>query len=77
MALSYQVYALTGSTLAVGLLALVELVPLLTLTLLGGALADALDRRRLMLIQQTGMAAGAAIALETRCSPSRACGCAS
>ena len=63
VALSYQVYALTGSTLAVGLLALVQLVPLLTLTLLGGALADALDRRRLMLIQQAGMAVGAAIAL--------------
>jgi MFS family permease len=63
VALSYQVYALTGSTLAVGLLALVELVPMLTLTLVGGTLADALDRRRLMLLQQVGMAAGAAIAL--------------
>ena len=41
VALSYQVYALTGSTLAVGRLALAELVPLLTLTLLGGALAAA------------------------------------
>ena len=63
VALSYQVYALTGSTLAVGLLALGELVPMLTVTLLGGALADALDRRRLVLLQQLGMTAGAAIAL--------------
>ena len=34
----------------------VELVPLVTLTLLGGALADALDRRRLLLWTQVGMA---------------------
>ena len=63
VALSYQVYALTGSTLAVGLLALAELVPMLTMTLVGGALADAFDRRRLMLVQQVGMSVGAAIAL--------------
>lgn len=55
VAVAYQVYALTNSTLAVGLLALVELVPLLTMTLVGGALADAFDRRRLMLWQQVGM----------------------
>jgi MFS family permease len=35
----------------------VELVPLVTLTLLGGALADAVDRRRLLLWTQIGMAA--------------------
>jgi nitrate/nitrite transporter NarK len=40
----------------VGALALVELVPLVTLTLLGGALADALDRRRLLIWTQIGMA---------------------
>ena len=48
VALPYQVYRLTGSTLAVGLLGLVELVPLLLFAFLGGALADALDRRRLV-----------------------------
>jgi MFS family permease len=69
VALSYQVYALTNSTLAVGLLALVELVPLLTMTLVGGALADAFDRRRLMLIQQTGMIAGSVIALVNAALP--------
>jgi MFS family permease len=56
VALLYQVYQLTGSTLAVALLSLVELVPLLTLTLFGGALADALDRRRLLIWTQVGMA---------------------
>jgi len=69
VALSYQVYALTGSTLAVGLLALAELVPLLTMTLVGGALADAVDRRRLLLVQQCGMIAGSAVALTNAALP--------
>jgi MFS family permease len=56
VALPYQVYLLTGSTLLVGMLAFVELVPLLTLTLVGGALADAVDRRRLLIWTQLGMA---------------------
>jgi MFS family permease len=58
VALAFQVYQLTGSTLAVGLIALTHLVPLLTLTLIGGAIADAVDRGRLMLVQQIGMLAG-------------------
>jgi MFS family permease len=58
VALAYQVYQLTGSTLAVGLIALTHLVPLLTLTLIGGAIADAVDRGRLMFVQQIGMLAG-------------------
>jgi MFS family permease len=58
VALAYQVYQLTGSTLAVGLIALTHLVPLLTLTLIGGAIADAVDRGRLMLVQQIGMLGG-------------------
>ena len=57
VALPYQVYLLTGSTFLVGMLAFVELVPLLTLTLVGGALADAVDRRRLLIWTQLGMAA--------------------
>ncbi|MGD0712817.1 MAG: MFS transporter [Gaiellaceae bacterium] len=69
VALSYQVYALTGSTLDVGLLALAQLVPLLTLTLVGGAFADVFDRRRLMLLQQSGMIVGAAIALANAALP--------
>ena len=47
---------LTGSPLAVGLLAAVQLVPLLTVSFVGGALADAVDRRRLLLITQTCLA---------------------
>jgi MFS family permease len=56
VALPIQVYELTGSTLLVSLLALTELVPLLTLTLLGGAIADRVERRRLLLFSQGGMA---------------------
>src|SRR5262245_2554459 len=51
-------YQLTGSKLAVGLISLTHLVPLLTLTVIGGAIADAVDRRRLMLLQQLGMVTG-------------------
>ena len=48
VAVPFQVYRITGSTLAVGLLALCELVPLLVLSVIGGAVADRVDRRRLL-----------------------------
>ena len=48
VALPYQLYRITGSNLAVGALGLVELVPLLLFGLYGGALADHVDRRRLL-----------------------------
>jgi MFS family permease len=60
VAVPFQLYELTGSTLAVGLVSLVELVPLLTLTLLGGAIADAVDRRRLLLLTESALAVTAA-----------------
>ena len=49
VAIPFQLYALTHSTLLVGLLGLAALVPLLTVPLLAGAAADTADRRRLML----------------------------
>lgn len=49
VAVGLQVYALTGSTLAVGVLGLCALVPLVALGLYGGALVDAYDRRRVSL----------------------------
>ena len=48
VALPYQLYQLTGSNFAVGALGIVELVPLLALGLYGGALADHVDRRRML-----------------------------
>lgn len=56
VALPFQLYVLTGSTLAVGLLALVQLVPILVFALGGGAIADAVDRRRLLIVTQLGLA---------------------
>ncbi|HRK20410.1 MAG TPA: MFS transporter [Fimbriimonadaceae bacterium] len=56
LAIVWQVFDLTGSSLMVGLLGLVRVVPLLCLTLFAGVLADQTDRRRLMLITQTAMA---------------------
>jgi len=54
VAIPFQVYALTDSTLAVGLLGLVEFLPIVVLALVGGALADAFDRRRLMIFSDAG-----------------------
>ena len=52
VAAPFQLYQLTHSTLQVGLLSLCELFPLLTLTIVGGAIADAVDRRRLLLLTE-------------------------
>ena len=49
MAVKFQIYQLTKSSLAVAVMALCELVPLLTMSFVGGALADAVDRRKLFL----------------------------
>jgi ENTS family enterobactin (siderophore) exporter len=56
ISMPFEVYVRTGSTLAVGLLAAVELTALLTLSLPAGALADAMDRRRLLLVTQSVLA---------------------
>jgi MFS family permease len=61
VAAPYQLYQLTHSTLQVGLLAICELVPLLTLTLAGGAIADAFDRRRIALRTEIALAAVAGL----------------
>src|ERR1700733_13116545 len=58
VALPYQVYQLTHSTLAVGLLGIVELVPLLLTAFIGGALADVMDKRKLLIFAELGMTIG-------------------
>ena len=57
IALPYQVYVLTGSTLAIAALALFQLVPILLFALGAGSLADVMDRRRLLMATQAGLAA--------------------
>jgi MFS family permease len=54
VAVPYQVFKLTGSSLAVGLIGVVQMVAILALAFLGGALADAADRRRLVRLAETG-----------------------
>jgi MFS family permease len=61
VAIPYQIYTLTGSNFAVGAIGLVELVPLVVFGLYGGALADHVDRRRLLV--WTGIAQAAFIAV--------------
>ncbi len=55
----YQVYRLTHSSFDVGLVSLAQLGPLLIGSLLGGTVADATDRRKVLLASQLGMAAAA------------------
>jgi MFS family permease len=57
VALPYQIYIETRSALLTGLLGLAELGPLVTMALLGGALADRMDRRRLLALDQIGLVA--------------------
>jgi MFS family permease len=52
-ALPFQVFDQTGSSLAVGLLGAAELVPLLVCAVVGGSLADRIDKRRLLLAVTT------------------------
>jgi Transmembrane secretion effector len=54
VAMPYQAYQLTRSSLVVGLLSCAELVPLMLSGLLGGLMADAVERRRLILATQAG-----------------------
>ena len=60
VAVSYQAYRLSHSTLIVGLIGLGQLVPLLAGAIWGGALADALDRRKVLILTQLAMAAASA-----------------
>ncbi|MGW1517161.1 MFS transporter [Streptomyces sp. NPDC002287] len=55
IALPLQIKHLTDSPLAVGAMGAVELVPLVLCGLYGGALADAVDRRRLILLTEAGL----------------------
>ena len=58
VALPVQIYALTKSSALVGLVGAVQLVPLALTALWGGAFADAIDRRRLLLWSETLLMCG-------------------
>jgi MFS family permease len=56
VAIPYQVFRLTHSSLDVGLIGLAQVVPVLAGALAGGSIADAVDRRRLLLVTQSMLA---------------------
>lgn len=56
VAVPWQLYQLTQSNAQVGLLGLVQLVPVVVCGLLGGAVADRLDRKRLLIGSEAVMA---------------------
>jgi MFS family permease len=55
VAVPYQVYRLTHSSFAVGLLGLVEFGCMLSMAFLAGALADSVDRRRMVQVTELAM----------------------
>ena len=61
VAINWHVYLLTKSPLALGLVGLVRVVPIVLCSLVGGVVADAIDRKRLMIVTQTLMLVSAAI----------------
>lgn len=54
--LGYEVYVITRSSLDVGYVSLIQLLPSILGSTLGGAVADALDRRSVLLVTETSMA---------------------
>lgn len=61
VAINWHIYLLTKSAFALGLVGLFRGVPLILCSLLGGVVADAIDRKRLMIATQTVMLASAGV----------------
>ncbi|MCX4853086.1 MFS transporter [Streptomyces canus] len=56
VAVPKQIYDITGSSAWVGAASMAGLLPLIVFALWGGAVADSMDRRKLLLITNTGIA---------------------
>src|ERR1044072_1487987 len=54
-AINWHIYILTRSALALGLVGACRAVPIILCSLMGGVVADVVDRRRLMVITQSIM----------------------
>src|SRR5215467_1211070 len=66
VAVPYQVYAITHSSLDVGVVSLAQLFPLIFGSLFGGSVVDAVDRRRMLLVVEVlGAASSAGLALNS------------
>ena len=61
VAINWHVYLLTKSAFALGLVGLFRGLPIIFCSLAGGVIADAFDRRRLMVVTQTVMLLTAAL----------------
>src|SRR5438270_2822899 len=57
VAVAWQVYLLTHSAIALGLIGLLQAIPRLIFSLVGGVLADVFDRRKMLLVIELTMAA--------------------
>jgi MFS family permease len=55
VAVAWQVFQITGSNVAVGMIGVVEVVPLIIFSIWGGSIADRMDRRKLMARAQVGL----------------------
>lgn len=55
LAMAWQIYELTDSPLQIGMIGLVRAVPQIFVLLFGGLLADAMNRRKLMMITQASL----------------------
>lgn len=61
VAINWHIYLLTKSPLALGLVGLFRGVPIIVCSLAGGVVADAVDRRKLLVVTQVVMLASAAL----------------
>jgi MFS family permease len=61
VAIGWELYNRTQSALALGLVGLAQIVPVLLFSLPAGQIADRFERKRIVLIAQSVMAAGAAL----------------
>ena len=61
VAVAWQVYLISHSAIALGLIGLMQAIPRLLFSLIGGVFADVLDRRRMLMVIEISMAAMSAI----------------
>ena len=65
-----QMYQITESNFAVGMIYAVEFIPMIILSFIGGALADAVDRRMMLRVTEVGQTVVTAILLANAFLPS-------
>ncbi len=61
VAVAWQVYLLTNSAIALGLIGLLQAIPRLIFSLVGGVFADVFDRRKLLIVIELVLAAMSAV----------------